>query len=741
MESEPGDVQPSTCVSESQVREQVDRMLSNRLFQRSDRLSRFLRYIIEESLCGRATELKEQVLAAELYARADSFDPAADPIVRIDARRLRDKLREFYAESPNEPILITLPKGSYAPRYEWNTSTGSLVVASLSQAGQTEASRRPRRLWLPALVLAAGTSLIGIAITSKTSQRENSPVRITPLTSYPGGEYGPALSPDGNFVAFSRTPPGSPGPPDIYVKAVNSEAFHKITDTPVGEYSPSWSPDGKEIAFVRALRNKDMGVFIIPSIGGAERKISETGTLVVWCPDGRSLVIRDRVGDEPNSLFRVDLSTFQRYRLTRPPAGFVDWRFDISPDGKRLAFVRNNHALVGSVYTVGIDGGEAARVTDSCAGSLDVGWMPDGRELIYTCRSEGFNRLWRVPIDRSREPSLLPHGPMPAGEFSIARPGPRQGARIAFVTERSNVNILRRIDLRSAVNGAFSPGTPFSETTRKEWPGAFSPDGSKVVILSDRTTPNPELWIVDSNGGAARQLTAFGGNGARACAWSPDGRKIVVSAVVHNSADLYVVPSDGSSPTRLTTSPTAEGHPEWSRDGHWIYYTAHADGPAPNIWRIPAGGGVSQQVTYDGGFEPKASLDGRHLYYLDKPPPGTGTTQVFARLMRVPVEGGESELIHDGVPPRFWSVTENGVVFLKLVELSAAEQKTRQLDRVRVDAVEMYRFADRKIVRLGTLPYRVIAGSGFIVSRDGRWALAGVDAGSESDLILLDGLR
>ena len=115
MASEPEAVRPSTGVPESLVREQVDRILSNRLFQRSDRLSRFLRYVVEQSLSGRAAELKEQVLAAELYARGDDFDPAADPIVRVDARRLRDKLREYYAELPSEPVLIALPKGSYAP--------------------------------------------------------------------------------------------------------------------------------------------------------------------------------------------------------------------------------------------------------------------------------------------------------------------------------------------------------------------------------------------------------------------------------------------------------------------------------------------------------------------------------------------------------------------------------------------------------------------------------------------------
>jgi Tol biopolymer transport system component len=141
-----------------------------------------------------------------------------------------------------------------------------------------------------------------------------------------------------------------------------------------------------------------------------------------------------------------------------------------------------------------------------------------------------------------------------------------------------------------------------------------------AVFWSDRATPNPELWTADSEGNASRQLTYLKGTGDGACAWSPDGTKIVVSAAVDNNSDLYVVPSDGSNAMGLTTSPAVERLPEWSRDGRWIYYTAKADGHAPDIWRIPADGGVGQPVTHTGGFEPKASPEGRHLYYLDRPP-------------------------------------------------------------------------------------------------------------------------
>ena len=85
------------------------------IFSRSDRLSAFLKFIVEETLNGQGDTLKEQVIAAELYGKGPDFSSAADPIVRVDARRLRDHLREYYAAAPNDPVVISVPKGSYTP--------------------------------------------------------------------------------------------------------------------------------------------------------------------------------------------------------------------------------------------------------------------------------------------------------------------------------------------------------------------------------------------------------------------------------------------------------------------------------------------------------------------------------------------------------------------------------------------------------------------------------------------------
>ena len=78
------------------VRQQLGRILSSGQFLQSPRRQRFLEYIVNETLAGRSERLKGYNVALEVFGRPDSFDPHIDPIVRIEAGRLRDKLREYY---------------------------------------------------------------------------------------------------------------------------------------------------------------------------------------------------------------------------------------------------------------------------------------------------------------------------------------------------------------------------------------------------------------------------------------------------------------------------------------------------------------------------------------------------------------------------------------------------------------------------------------------------------------------
>ena len=114
----------------AEIRPQLQRILSHALFCNSARLSGFLRYIVEETLAGRAAEIKEYTIGVCIYDRGASFDPKTDSIVRVEAARLRRKLEQYYSgPGAADLVRIELAKGSYSP-----LCTGQLPPA-LTTAG------------------------------------------------------------------------------------------------------------------------------------------------------------------------------------------------------------------------------------------------------------------------------------------------------------------------------------------------------------------------------------------------------------------------------------------------------------------------------------------------------------------------------------------------------------------------------------------------------------------------------
>jgi TolB-like protein/Tfp pilus assembly protein PilF len=106
-------------------RQQLERILSSATFRQVDRLRRFLGFVANESLDGRGDQLKEYVIGVQVFDKDSSFDPRADPIVRVQARRLRSRLVRYYREEGGaDPVVIELPKGGYAPVFK-RRDTGS----------------------------------------------------------------------------------------------------------------------------------------------------------------------------------------------------------------------------------------------------------------------------------------------------------------------------------------------------------------------------------------------------------------------------------------------------------------------------------------------------------------------------------------------------------------------------------------------------------------------------------------
>src|SRR5947209_10755834 len=124
----------SNRVPDPAVRQQLDRILSSPTFQQVDRLKRFLTFITAEALSGRSDQLKEYVIGVQVFGKEDSFDPRTDPIVRVQARRLRAKLVGYYREEGRaDEWIVELPKGGYAPTFK-RRETPVLVRRSISAA-------------------------------------------------------------------------------------------------------------------------------------------------------------------------------------------------------------------------------------------------------------------------------------------------------------------------------------------------------------------------------------------------------------------------------------------------------------------------------------------------------------------------------------------------------------------------------------------------------------------------------
>src|SRR5215471_2540559 len=145
----PGDDVPAPL-----VRAELDRLLASELFARSPRLSSFLKFIVEKTLAGEGESLKEHVIAVELYGKSADFNTAEDPIVRIDARRLRDRLREYYAGARDGGVIISVPKGSYVPVF-----LATAVVAATSAD-----TRVVPRSWIVQAALVLMLAMVGLAV-------------------------------------------------------------------------------------------------------------------------------------------------------------------------------------------------------------------------------------------------------------------------------------------------------------------------------------------------------------------------------------------------------------------------------------------------------------------------------------------------------------------------------------------------------------------------------------------------
>lgn len=153
--------------AEATVRACLDRVLGSSDFAASERSRSLLRYVVEETLAGRGERIKAFAIAVEVFGRDQSFDPQVDPLVRLEASRLRRALQHYYlTEGRDDPIAITIPKGGYLPRFVAREGTPPPVELPPHPAV------RPRPQRQTGLMLAAGLAvlLVGTGLVAVTAR-------------------------------------------------------------------------------------------------------------------------------------------------------------------------------------------------------------------------------------------------------------------------------------------------------------------------------------------------------------------------------------------------------------------------------------------------------------------------------------------------------------------------------------------------------------------------------------------
>jgi eukaryotic-like serine/threonine-protein kinase len=607
-------------------------------------------------------------------------------------------------------------------RLKRDTSGATAAHSAADEASSSAGNRKATLRRWTAVVLALITVAVGIGWLYLSRGRPSisgAPVRMIPFTSSAGIKTTPAFSPDGKELAFAWQSEKDAGT-RIYVKLVGAGTPLRLTSGPGDDDSPTWSADGRFVAFVRHSKDTS-GYFIVPSLGGPERKIADRyadlntqGNQVDWMPDGKNLLVADKnsAQDPRLSIIMISVENGQKRVVLTPPGPYLATATS-SPDGNYVAFVQGAGFLAQELYVMRVSTSVASRITSDKASLGGLAWTRDSKSIVFSSSRGGLQGLWRIPMTGG-----MPATVVSTGDDAVTPTIPREGAQLAFILSRVTANIWR-------VAGPAAKSRPpakFIASSRAEYDASFSPDGKRIAFGSSRSGTQ-ELWLCNGDGSEPGQLTSLAASSTGSPRWSPQGKQIAFDSLAEGHSDIFVISAEGASPRRLTEGPSDSEIPSWSHDGKWVYFSSNRNGTW-ELWKVPPMGGSPVQVTKqdssesaggDPGMDSFESVDGKLLFYRRD-----------GGLWKMPAPGGESIRILENVARGQWRVFGNGICFL--------DDKTQpaQLKLLDLGSGKTTNFG---AVELGPLLPGAV---GFDVSPDGQWVLYDRVEASNSDIMLVE---
>ena len=497
------------------------------------------------------------------------------------------QLRKAFADDREAPrYLETIAKGGYrllAP-VEWQVSPEPVVgapyalpaaavpVSARGAVAETHAPveaaspARPRRIGrlvavVGLVIVAAGAAWVlrGQRGANRTSATPPAAV-VAPapaasyqrITSAPGGELWPSLSPDGAQVVYSAWSTGGDWA-GLMVQTTAPVPPRPLTSPPKGvqDTMPMWSPNGREIVFQRLGPGDECGLYLIPASGGEPRNISacKRSELAAysWFPDGRRLIGSEigAVTDDDGALHVLDVDSGVWTRLPyRKAATDIDLGPMVSPDGRWVAFRRN--ISLSDVWRVPVTGGAPERLTALRANLFGVAWTPDSSALVISRYQDAGGQLARVDIARRTVQDLgVAGGYYPA----IALRAPS----LAFVVGQTQ-SAMFRLD----VTRPDATPQPLFPSTGLDLMPSVSSDGSQMVWMSNRTGRLALWWARPDQPESLRLIDGVVPMPRYPAVWTADGSRLLVVGREGARQILYEVqPGSG----RVQRLPVPSGDP------------------------------------------------------------------------------------------------------------------------------------------------------------------------------------
>jgi len=395
------------------------------------------------------------------------------------------------------------------------------------------------------------------------------------VTTAPGWEAQPSLSPDGSVAAYVSNESGQT---DVWTVGVAGGNRAQITSDAAIEHRPSWFPDGTAIVFA-SNRGGSWSIWRAPApLGGSPSLVLEDGREPAVSPDGTRIafVRPDREGCRRIHLAEAGVPSSARrlVPVTRGPCRDESWPA-WSPDGREIVFAGDRRLWVAS-----LSGGDPRSVTDQGEYDVEPVWA-DQRTILFSSFRKGTYALWRVPASQLAPPERLTTGAGPERSPSVSQ----DGRRLAFSSFWENFDLVIR-DMKTGQEEAYG-------TTRNEISPQFSPDGQSVLFAVDRQAGSgTELRLQPlaswKPSGPASQLTVDSGSSSSP-QFSPDGKWIAYYRVLDGRRSIWLIASGGGQPVRFGEPPSRaleaadETDPAWSPDGSRLAFVSSLDGRA-EVW-------------------------------------------------------------------------------------------------------------------------------------------------------------